>query len=317
MLAKCAKCVTLTDAAVTALRDRCCVQVFFSRRCPLLRGALPLLHKMLYTYGTYSYFCTVVTTWTFLLVPFMSLMFQIQPVKFGKEFGLAATLYLFANSAVMNYFHVAEHMRGSWMATVSNYLLAYTYGKAIGNTLLAKLRVKKKAGFKATEKTAGGGGAVGTSGATAQIQAALMNRLTSLTRWVCGVCGCVGVCVCVLAAARSCSAPAGCGSTGTATLLAVWCQHAGAAGASGTPAASKPRPVAHAYCTPCDRSQAFQPHHGTAAVPAARAQQQHCKEGQGGRVHPRQASHEPVPQPVPQHGRAGPAPGLRARRPDW
>lgn len=154
--------MTLTDAAVavTALRGpRCCVhvQVFYSRRCPLLRGALPLLHKLLYTNGTYSYFCTVVTTWTFLLVPFMSLMFQIQPVKFGKEFALAATLYLFANSAVMNYFHVAEHMRGSWMAKVSNYLLAYTYAKAIGNTLLAKLHVKKKAGFKPTEKTAGGG----------------------------------------------------------------------------------------------------------------------------------------------------------------
>lgn len=140
-------------------------------------------HHHTYT-GTWSYFCTVITTWTFLLVPFISLMFQLQPVKFGREFALAATLYLLANSAVMNYFHVAEHMRGTWMAQVSNYLLAYTYSKAITNTLLAKLHIKKKAGFKPTEKTAGGGGAggVGASGATAQIQAALMNRLTSLTR---------------------------------------------------------------------------------------------------------------------------------------
>lgn len=159
------------------------MQVFFSGRSPLLRWKLPLLHKLLYTNGTWSYFCTVVTTWTFLLVPFISLMFQIQPVKFGREFALAATLYLFANTVVMNYFHVAEHMRGSWMANVSNYLLAFTYAKAITNTLLAKVHIKKKAGFKPTEKTAGAGTA-GTSGATAQIQAALMNRLTSLTRYV-------------------------------------------------------------------------------------------------------------------------------------
>ena len=30
---------------------------------------------------------------------------------------------------VMNYFHVAEHMRGIWMANVSNYLLSFTYAK--------------------------------------------------------------------------------------------------------------------------------------------------------------------------------------------
>jgi hypothetical protein len=149
----------------------------------MLRWKLPFGHKLLYTNGTWSYFCTVLTTWTFLLVPFLSLMFQIQPVKFGREFALAATLYLIANALVMNYFHVAEHMRGTWMANVSNYLLTYTYTKAISNTILAKLHIKKKAGFKPTEKTAGGGGAAGTSGATAQIQAALMNRLTSLTRY--------------------------------------------------------------------------------------------------------------------------------------
>lgn len=30
---------------------------------------------------------------------------------------------------VMNYFHVAEHMRGIWMANVSNYVLSFTYAK--------------------------------------------------------------------------------------------------------------------------------------------------------------------------------------------
>jgi hypothetical protein len=44
--------------------------------------------------------------------------------------------------------------------------------------MLSKVHIKKKAGFKPTEKTGGGG----ATGATAQIQSALMYRLTSLTK---------------------------------------------------------------------------------------------------------------------------------------
>ena len=35
------------------------MQVFFSGRNPLLRWRLPLLQKLLYSYGTASYFVTV------------------------------------------------------------------------------------------------------------------------------------------------------------------------------------------------------------------------------------------------------------------
>jgi hypothetical protein len=50
---------------------------------------------------------------------------RIQPVRFGREFALAATLYLLANSAVMNYFHVASHLRGHWCARAVAALLAH------------------------------------------------------------------------------------------------------------------------------------------------------------------------------------------------
>ncbi|KAI8463876.1 MAG: nucleotide-diphospho-sugar transferase [Monoraphidium minutum] len=151
------------------------MQVFFSGRNPLVRWKLPLLHKWLYTNGTWSYFCTVATTWTFLLVPFLSLMFDIQPVAFSRRFALAATLYLSANFLVQNYFHVGDHMRGIWMANVSNVLLSFTYSKAILNTLLAKVHIKKKAGFKPTDKTS-------AANPSLQIQTAFMARITSLTR---------------------------------------------------------------------------------------------------------------------------------------
>ena len=42
----------------------------------------------------------MLTTVTFLVVPFLSLMFDLQPVKFSRQFALAATLYLSANFLV-------------------------------------------------------------------------------------------------------------------------------------------------------------------------------------------------------------------------
>lgn len=58
--------------------------------------------------------------------------------------------------------------------------------RAIVNTLLAKVHIKKKAGFKPTEKTTGGGGAAGGPGGAPDFPAAVMARLTSLTRRVNG-----------------------------------------------------------------------------------------------------------------------------------
>lgn len=54
--------------------------------------------------------------------------------------------------------------------------------QAIVNTLLAKVHIKKKAGFKPTEKTTGGGAGAGAAGAAVPVQAAFLARLTSLTR---------------------------------------------------------------------------------------------------------------------------------------
>jgi hypothetical protein len=104
----------MTHAAAAAMLH-VHAQVFFSSRNPLLRWKLPLLHKLLYNNGTWSYFCTIITTWTFLLVPFISLMFEIQPVKFGPEFALAASLYLFSNFVVSL---KSAYQAGSWSLAV-------------------------------------------------------------------------------------------------------------------------------------------------------------------------------------------------------
>lgn len=60
-------------------------QVFFSKRCPLFQRRLSLLHKLLYTNGTWAYFATVLTSLTFILVPFISLVLGWHPVVITKQ----------------------------------------------------------------------------------------------------------------------------------------------------------------------------------------------------------------------------------------
>ncbi|WIA20938.1 hypothetical protein OEZ85_005279 [Tetradesmus obliquus] len=131
------------------------MQIFFSRRCPLLNWKLPLVHKILYTNGTWAYFCTILTTLVFLFVPFNSLVFGYHPVAFSYEFAVAATVYLPLNFALMNFVRTPRHLKGQWMASVSNHILTFTYMKAVANTLLSIVGVKAKAGFKATDKSGG------------------------------------------------------------------------------------------------------------------------------------------------------------------
>eukprot|EP00879_Flechtneria_rotunda_P004438 GHRR01004689.1.p1 GENE.GHRR01004689.1~~GHRR01004689.1.p1 ORF type:complete len:1077 (+),score=332.23 GHRR01004689.1:2028-5258(+) len=129
------------------------MQIFFSRRCPLTNWKLPLIHKILYTNGTWAYFCTIITTLVFLFVPFNSLVFGYHPVTFSYEFALAATVYLPMNFLLMNYVRKPQHLKGQWMAQVSNHILTFTYMKAVFNTLLSIVGFKEKAGFKATDKS--------------------------------------------------------------------------------------------------------------------------------------------------------------------
>ncbi len=70
------------------------------------------------------------------MVPFNSLVFNWQPVAFTKPFVIAATIYLPMNFLLMNYVHKPSHLKGLWFASISNHILAFTYMKAVANTLL-------------------------------------------------------------------------------------------------------------------------------------------------------------------------------------
>lgn len=83
-----------------------------------------------------SYFTTIITTLVFLFVPFNSLVFGYHPVAFSYDFALAATIYLPLNFLLMNYVRKPQHLKGHWMAQMSNHILCFTYIKAVANTLL-------------------------------------------------------------------------------------------------------------------------------------------------------------------------------------
>jgi hypothetical protein len=144
------------------------MQIFFSwDKCPLLQWRLHLVHKLLYTNGTYAYFATIATSIVFTLVPFVSLVFGLHPVAFSKTFAIAATVYLPMNFAVQNFAREKAHLRGQWLASISNQVLCFTYIKAVCNTLLSKLGFKEKSGFKATTKA----GAARAAAAAAAVDA--------------------------------------------------------------------------------------------------------------------------------------------------
>jgi hypothetical protein len=53
-----------------------------------------------------------------------------------SQFALASTLYLVASSALSGLVRRPAHSRGMWLSGISNYLLAFTFAKAVVNTLL-------------------------------------------------------------------------------------------------------------------------------------------------------------------------------------
>jgi hypothetical protein len=52
------------------------------------------------------------------------------------QFALASTLYLVAGATLSGFVRRPAHSRGMWLSGVSNYLLAFTFFKAVVNTLL-------------------------------------------------------------------------------------------------------------------------------------------------------------------------------------
>jgi hypothetical protein len=128
------------------------MEVFFSSKCPIINWKLSLANKWLYINGTWAYFATVITTPTFILVPFISLAFGIHPVVITRKFAVVATIYYACTWFVQNYCRSLPDNKSLWFSNVSNHVLCFTYFKAILNILMVKAGMKQGSGFKATTK---------------------------------------------------------------------------------------------------------------------------------------------------------------------
>eukprot|EP00879_Flechtneria_rotunda_P023643 GHRR01025018.1.p1 GENE.GHRR01025018.1~~GHRR01025018.1.p1 ORF type:complete len:506 (+),score=180.60 GHRR01025018.1:1056-2573(+) len=102
--------------------------------------------------GTWAYLCTISSNFVYTLVPFVSLVLGVHTVTVSHKFALAATLYFAAGVAVSYHVRRLSHLQGMWLSLVSNHLLAPTYTKATLSTLMSVIGLKRKAGFKATDK---------------------------------------------------------------------------------------------------------------------------------------------------------------------
>jgi cellulose synthase/poly-beta-1,6-N-acetylglucosamine synthase-like glycosyltransferase len=94
------------------------MQVFFSSMCPLFLPGLPLAQRWWYTYGTYSYFSTILAVPTFVLVPFLSLAFGMLPFALNWWVALGITCYYGSTSMLQLYCRKFSHLTGLWYMQV-------------------------------------------------------------------------------------------------------------------------------------------------------------------------------------------------------
>ena len=98
--------------------------MFFSwAHCPLLQSRLPLDQKLWYTYGTWTYFCTIVMLPIFLAVPLVSLMFGVHPIILDGRFALFATLYYSSVMLLQSYCRNLAHLKSIWFMQVGRLLV--------------------------------------------------------------------------------------------------------------------------------------------------------------------------------------------------
>ncbi len=75
-----------------------------------MKSGLPFFQRLWYSYGTWSYFCTIITLPTFILVPFVSLFFGFHPVVVDRMFAISGTAYYVSIYLVQNYCRWVQHL---------------------------------------------------------------------------------------------------------------------------------------------------------------------------------------------------------------
>jgi len=153
------------DGAVFRQRSRWCkghLQALFSRQdCPLLRRGLSLTQRALYSSGAWAYAAAALTTPALASVPIAALAFNTLPFAITPRLACAFVPYFVAVHAVVYWCDAPDLLRALWFGGVATRVLWWTYFKALANTALWSLGLKRKMAFKTTAKTGVEGASVG------------------------------------------------------------------------------------------------------------------------------------------------------------
>ena len=180
------------DGAVFRQRSRWCkghLQALFSRQdCPLFRRGLSLTQRALYSSGAWAYAAAALTTPALASVPIAALAFDALPFAITPRLACAFVPYFLAVHAVVYWCDAPDLLRALWFGGVATRLLWWTYFKALVNTALWSLGLKRKMAFKTTAKagiengTVGGGVNGGKRGGMPSKAASSVSTISSLSR---------------------------------------------------------------------------------------------------------------------------------------
>jgi endoglucanase len=175
------------DGSLFRQRSRWCkghLQALFSRsHCPLLQPRLSLLQRVLYSSGAWAYITSALTTPLLAAVPVVALLGSDgAPASHHLPFALTPRLataflpYFLAVHAVVYWCDAPDLLRALWFGGIAARLLWWTYAKALWNTGLWALGLKRASRFKSTAKAGLGpapSGRLATAGSAGNGAAAL------------------------------------------------------------------------------------------------------------------------------------------------
>lgn len=178
------------DGAVFRQRSRWCkghLQALFSRQdCPLVREGLSLTQRALYSSGAWAYAAAALTTPALASVPIAALAFDALPFAITPRLACAFVPYFLAVHAVVYWCDAPDLLRALWFGGVATRLLWWTYFKALVNTALWSLGLKRKMAFKTTAKagieSASVGSSSGKRGGMPSKAASSVSTINSLSR---------------------------------------------------------------------------------------------------------------------------------------
>jgi hypothetical protein len=96
--------------------------VFFSTaNNPLLRTKLPFVWRLWYVYGSWCYLSNTILVPAFIMVPLVSVAFNVHPVLLDQRFALFASLQYLSIVMMQHYGHNAKQIKSIWFAGVGTF----------------------------------------------------------------------------------------------------------------------------------------------------------------------------------------------------